>query len=71
MKDYINNNVKSTFYIANQVATSLHFSIINLMCLYGIFSLGILKLIPGSEKFTTYGQMKFAQIAFVTGKKED
>ncbi len=71
MKKYFDNNVKSTFAIANQVATGLHFSVINLMCLYGIFSLGIIKLIPGSEKFTTYGQIKFAQLAFVTGKKED
>lgn len=71
MKNYINENVKSTFDIANQVATGLHFSILNLGCLYGIFTLGLIKLIPGTEKFTTFGQIKFAQIAFVTGKKED
>lgn len=71
MKNYINENVKSTFMVANQVATGLHFSLTNLLCLYGIFSLGVIKLIPGTERFTTYGQMKFAQFAFVTGKKED
>lgn len=71
MKEYFDNNVKSTFMVANQVATNLHFSLTNLLCLYGIFSLGIIKLIPGTEKFTTFGQIKFAQFAFVTGKKED
>lgn len=71
MANYVNTNIKSTFEIANQVATGLHFSLTNLICLYGIFSLGIIKLIPGTESFTTFGQVKFAQIAFLTGKKED
>lgn len=71
MKNYINENVKSTFAIANEVATGLHFSIANVGCLYGIFTLGIIKLIPGVEKFATPAQQAIGKFAYMIGRKED
>lgn len=71
MANYFNTNIKSTFSIANEVATGLHFSIANLACLYGIFSLGIVKLIPGTEHFCESSQLAIGRFAYAIGKKED
>ena len=71
MKDYIETNIKSTFAIANEIATGLHFSITNVGCLYGIFTLGIIKLIPGVEKFATPAQQSIGRFAYMIGRKEN
>ena len=71
MKDYIETNIKSTFAIANEVATGLHFSITNIGCLYGIFTLGIIKLIPGTEKIATPAQQAIGKFAYMIGRKEN
>jgi hypothetical protein len=71
MKDYIKTNIKSTFDIASEVATGLHFSIANIGCLYGIFTLGIIKLIPGTEKIATPAQQAIGRFAYMIGRKED
>lgn len=71
MKSYINSNIKSTFTIANEIATRLHFSLFNLLCLYGIFSLGIVKLIPGTEHFCESSQQAIGRFAYMIGRKEN
>lgn len=71
MTNYFNTNIKSTFTIANEIATGLHFSIANIGCLYGIFTLGIIKLIPGTEKIATPAQVAIGRFAYMIGKKED
>ena len=71
MTNYFNTNIKSTFTIANEVATGLHFSIANVGFLYGIFTLGIIKLIPGTEKLATPAQQAIGKFAYMIGRKEN
>lgn len=67
---YIKNNFKNTFTVANEIATGLHFSVINLGCLYSVFTLGIIGCIPGFERFTESSQKAIGRFAFMVGKKE-
>ncbi len=72
MKNLINKlNETTTFSIAHEVATSLHFSLTNVACLYGIFTLGIIAIIPGATKLTDPAQRAIGSFAFMVGKKED
>lgn len=72
MKKIINSiNNSTTFTVAHEVATSLHFSLTNVACLYGIFTLGIIAIIPGADKFTSPAQRAIGSFAFAVGKKED
>ena len=71
MTNYFNTNIKSTFTIANEIATGLHFSVANVGFLYGIFTLGIIKLIPGTEKLATPAQEAIGRFAYMIGRKEN
>jgi hypothetical protein len=72
MKSLINTiNNTTTFQVASEVATGLHFSITNLLCLYGIFTLGIVAIIPGATKLTDPAQRAIGNFAYLVGKKED
>lgn len=72
MKNVINKiGNTTTFSVAHEVATSLHFSVANLAILYGIFSIGIIAIIPGAERFTDPAQIALGKLAFSIGKKED
>lgn len=64
-------NGTTTFTVAREIATDLHFSVTNLACLYGIFTLGIIAIIPGATKFTSPAQHAIGNFAFAVGKKED
>lgn len=72
MKNIIKNiSNTTTFSVAREIATDLHFSATNLVCLYGIFTLGIISIIPGADKFTDPAQRAIGSFAFMVGKKED
>lgn len=72
MKSVINSiNNTTTFQVASEIATGLHFSITNLVCLYGVFTLGIVSIIPGMNKVTDPAQHAIGNFAFYVGKKED
>lgn len=72
MKSLINTiNNTTTFTVAKEIATDLHFSITNLCCLYGIFTLGVIAIIPGATRFTSPAQRAIGQFAFMVGQKED
>lgn len=72
MKKIINSiNNSTTFTVAHEVATSLHFSLTNLAILYGIFTIGIIAIIPGAEKLTNPAQIALGHLAFELGTKED
>ena len=64
-------NATTTFRVAHEVATSLHFSLANMAILYGVFTIGIVAIIPGTEKFTDPAQLALGRLAFAIGKKED
>ncbi len=72
MKTIIKNlGNTTTFSVAKEIATDLHFSMTNLVCMYGIFTLGIVSIIPGAEKITSPAQRAIGNFAFMVGKKED
>ena len=72
MKNIIKNiNNTTTFSVAREIAEDLHFSFTNLACLYGIFTLGIIAIIPGADKFTAPAQHAIGNFAFAVGKKEN
>lgn len=72
MKNIIKNiGSTTTFSVAKEIATDLHFSITNLCCLYGIFTLGVIAIIPGATKLTDPAQRAIGNFAFMVGKKED
>ena len=72
MKNLINKlNETTTFLVAHEVATSLHFSLTNLAILYGIFTIGIIAIIPGAVKLTDPAQIALGHLAFELGTKED
>ena len=72
MKNLINKlNETTTFSVAKEIAEDLHFSFTNLACLYGVFTLGIIAIIPGATKFTSPAQHAIGNFAFAVGKKED
>lgn len=60
----------NTFSVAHEIATELHFSITNLGCLYGVFTLGIVGLVPGLGGFAKSSQRAIGRFAFMVGKKE-
>lgn len=69
MKEKILNS--TTFTVAHDVATDLHFSFANLAILYGVFTLGIISIIPGASKFTSPTQLALGRFAYSIGTKED
>ena len=72
MKSLINTiNNTTTFQVAHDIATGLHFSFTNILCLYGIFTLGIVSIIPGATKLTDPAQIAIGQFAYLVGQKED
>jgi len=72
MKNLINNvSNTTTFTVAREIATELHFSLTNLCCLYGVFTLGVIAIIPGASKLTSPAQHAIGNFAFMVGKKED
>lgn len=64
-------NGTTTFSVAREIATDLHFSVTNLCCLYGIFTLGVFAIIPGATKLTDPAQRAIGNFAFMVGRKED
>lgn len=71
MKNIIKNiSNTTTFSVAREIATDLHFSVTNLCCLYGIFTLGVIAIIPGATKLTDPAQRAIGNFAFMVGKKE-
>lgn len=72
MKDLVKKiGSTTTFEVAHEVATSLHFSFTNLAILYGVFTLGLFAVIPGAERFTDPAQIALGHLAFELGTKED
>jgi len=72
MKNLVNKiNGTTTFAVAHEVASELHFSFTNLAILYGVFTLGVFAIIPGMERFTDPAQIALGHLAFSIGKKED
>lgn len=72
MKSLINTiNNTTTFSVAREIATGLHFSFTNLVCLYGVFTLGIVSIIPGATKLTDPAQRAIGNFAYLVGQKED
>lgn len=72
MKKFLNTiNNSTTFTVAHEVATSLHFSLTNVAILYGVFAIGVIAIIPGANKFTDPAQIALGHLAFELGTKED
>jgi len=71
MKKFLNTiNNTPTFVIAREISEDLHFSVVNLGCLYMIFTLGIVSIIPGASKLTTPTQEAIGRFAYSVGTKE-
>lgn len=72
MKDLVKKiGSTTTFTVAKEIAEDLHFSLTNVACLYGIFTLGIIAIIPGATKLTDPAQRAIGNFAFMVGTKED
>lgn len=72
MKNLVSKiNSTTTFSVAHEIATDLHFSLANIAILYGVFTLGIFAIIPGAERFTDPAQIALGRFAYAIGKKED
>ena len=68
MKEKILNS--TTFVVAHDVATDLHFSLVNVAVLYSIFTLGIVSIVPGASRFTSPAQIALGKFAYMVGTKE-